>query len=63
MKLSKPRVLLWGILSPVLALILDALMYGTLTRYSADLEKDGYWGRSTCGIRPDGTSFGFTVNC
>ena len=40
MKLSKLRVLLCGILSPVLALILYALVYGTLTRYSADLEKD-----------------------
>jgi cytochrome c biogenesis protein CcmG/thiol:disulfide interchange protein DsbE len=40
MKLSKHRVLLWGILSPVLAIILYALVYGTLTRYSADLEKD-----------------------
>jgi hypothetical protein len=34
MKLSKHRVLLCGILSSVLALILDALVYGTLTRYS-----------------------------
>lgn len=40
MKLSKHRVLLCGILSPVLAVILYALVYGTLTRYSADLEKD-----------------------
>jgi peroxiredoxin len=40
MKLSKHRVLLCGILSPVLALILYALVYGTLTRFSADLEKD-----------------------
>jgi thiol-disulfide isomerase/thioredoxin len=40
MKLSKHRVLLCGILSPVLALILYALVYATLTRYSADLEKD-----------------------
>lgn len=40
MKLSKHRVLLSGVLSPVLALILYALVYGTLTRYSADLEKD-----------------------
>jgi thiol-disulfide isomerase/thioredoxin len=39
-KLSKHRVLLCGILSPVLALILYALVYGTLTRFSADLEKD-----------------------
>ena len=40
MKLSKHAVLLCGILSPVLALILYALVYGTLTRFSADLEKD-----------------------
>jgi thiol-disulfide isomerase/thioredoxin len=40
MKMSKHRVLLCGILSPVLALIFYALVYGTLTRYSADLEKD-----------------------
>jgi cytochrome c biogenesis protein CcmG, thiol:disulfide interchange protein DsbE len=40
MKLSKNRVLLCGILSPVLAVILYAVVYGTLTRYSADLEKD-----------------------
>jgi len=40
MKLSKHRVLLCGILSPVLALILYTLVYATLTRYSADLEKD-----------------------
>lgn len=40
MKLSKHRVLVSGILSPALALILYALVYGTLTRYSADLEKD-----------------------
>src|SRR6202171_5399790 len=40
MKLTKHRVLLCGILSPVLALILYALVYGTLTRFSADLEKD-----------------------
>ena len=40
MKLSKHRVLLCGIVSPVLALILYALVYGTLTRYSADLAKD-----------------------
>jgi peroxiredoxin len=40
MKLSKHRVLLCGILSPVLALILYALVYGALTRFSADLEKD-----------------------
>jgi thiol-disulfide isomerase/thioredoxin len=40
MKLSKHRVLLCGILSPVLALILYTLVYATLTRYSTDLEKD-----------------------
>jgi cytochrome c biogenesis protein CcmG, thiol:disulfide interchange protein DsbE len=40
MKLSKHRVLLCGVLSPVLALILYALVYATLTSYSADLEKD-----------------------
>jgi cytochrome c biogenesis protein CcmG/thiol:disulfide interchange protein DsbE len=40
MKLSKHGVLLCGILSPLLALILYALVYGALTRYSADLEKD-----------------------
>ena len=40
MKLSKHRVLLSGILSPVLAVILYVLVYGTLTRRSSDLEKD-----------------------
>lgn len=40
MKLSKHRVLLCGILSPVLALVLYVLVYGTLTRFSHDLEKD-----------------------
>lgn len=40
MKRSKHRILLCGILSPVLALILYALVYGTLTRYSTNLEKD-----------------------
>lgn len=40
MKLSKHRVLLSGILSPVLAVILYALVYGILTRYSTDLERD-----------------------
>lgn len=40
MRLSKHRVLLFGILSPVLALILYVLVYVTLTRHSADLEKD-----------------------
>ncbi|HVN92081.1 MAG TPA: TlpA disulfide reductase family protein [Terracidiphilus sp.] len=40
MKLSKHRVLLCGILSPVLALLLYVIVYGTLTRFSNDLEKD-----------------------
>jgi len=40
MKLSKHRVLLCGILSPLLALILYAVVYGTLTSHSADLEND-----------------------
>ena len=40
MKLSRHRVLLCGILSPVLALILYVLVYGTLTRSSSNLEKD-----------------------
>jgi peroxiredoxin len=39
-RLSKYRVLLCGILSPLAALFLYVLVYGTLTRYSADLEKD-----------------------
>jgi thiol-disulfide isomerase/thioredoxin len=39
-KLSKHRVLIFGILSPLAAQFLYALVYGTLTRYSADLEKD-----------------------
>ena len=39
-KLSKHRVLICGILSPLAALFLYALVYGTLTRYSADLDKD-----------------------
>jgi peroxiredoxin len=38
--LSKYRVLIAGILSPVLALFLYVLVYGTLTHCSADLEKD-----------------------
>jgi len=38
--MSRHRVLLWGIFSPVLALILYALVYGILTRYSANREKD-----------------------
>lgn len=40
MKLAKHRVLVCGVLSPALALILYAVVYGTLTRYSANLEKD-----------------------
>jgi peroxiredoxin len=39
-KLSKHRVLVCGILSPLAALLLHVLVYGTLTRFSADLEKD-----------------------
>jgi thiol-disulfide isomerase/thioredoxin len=39
-KLSRHRVLVCGILSPLAALFLYALVYGTLTRQSADLEKD-----------------------
>jgi thiol-disulfide isomerase/thioredoxin len=39
-KLSKYRVLICGIVSPLAALFMYALVYGTLTRYSADLEKD-----------------------
>ena len=39
-KLSKYRVLVSGILSPLAALFLYALVYGTLTRGSADREKD-----------------------
>jgi len=39
-KLSKYRVLIAGILSPVAALFLYALVNGTLIRFSADLEKD-----------------------
>jgi len=38
--LSKYRVLICGILSPLLAVVLYVLVYGTLTRYSTDLEKD-----------------------
>lgn len=40
LKLSKHRVLVCGILSPLVALVLYALVYATLTRFSADLEKD-----------------------
>ena len=39
-KLSKHRVLVCGILSPLAALLLHVLVYGTLTRFSADREKD-----------------------
>jgi thiol-disulfide isomerase/thioredoxin len=39
-KLSNHRVLLFGILSPLAALFLYAIVYGTLTRLSSDLEKD-----------------------
>ncbi|HEY4739650.1 MAG TPA: TlpA disulfide reductase family protein [Candidatus Acidoferrales bacterium] len=39
-KLSKQRVLIAGIVSPFAALILYALVYGTLTSYSSDREKD-----------------------
>jgi thiol-disulfide isomerase/thioredoxin len=37
---SKHRVLFLGILSPVLAVMLYAFVYGILTRFSHDLEKD-----------------------
>jgi cytochrome c biogenesis protein CcmG, thiol:disulfide interchange protein DsbE len=40
MKLSKHRVLLCGILSPLSAVLLYMFVYGVSTRYSADLEKD-----------------------
>lgn len=40
MKLSKYRILISGIISPLAALFLYALVYATLTRRSADLEKD-----------------------
>lgn len=39
-RLSKYRVLLSGILSPLAALVLYGLVYSTLTRVSADREKD-----------------------
>ncbi|MGC1686613.1 MAG: redoxin domain-containing protein [Candidatus Acidiferrales bacterium] len=39
-KFSRHRVLIAGILSPFAALILYALVYGTLTSYSSDREKD-----------------------
>ncbi len=38
--LSNYRVLVAGILSPLAAVILHILVYGTLTRFSPDLEKD-----------------------
>lgn len=37
---SKYRVLISGILSPIAAVVLYVLAYSTLTRFSADLEKD-----------------------
>lgn len=40
MKLSRYRVLICGILSPVVALFLYSLAYGVLTRLSSDREKD-----------------------
>jgi|SRR5690242_15519949 len=39
-KLSNYRVLIAGICSPLAAIILYVLVYSTLTRFSADLEKD-----------------------
>ncbi len=39
-KLNKYRVLVAGILSPFAAVVLYALVYSTLTRFSRDLEKD-----------------------
>jgi peroxiredoxin len=39
-KFSNHRVLIAGICSPVAAVVFYVLVYGTLTRYSADLEKD-----------------------
>lgn len=39
-RLSKYRVLISGILSPLACLVLYVLVYGILTRYSTDLEKD-----------------------
>jgi thiol-disulfide isomerase/thioredoxin len=42
-KLSNYRVLVSGILSPVAALFLYALVYSTLTRGSADREKDWFF--------------------
>ena len=39
-KLHKYRVLISGILSPLAALFLYAIVYAALTSFSADLEKD-----------------------
>ena len=39
-KVSKYRVLISGVLSPLAALVLYALVYLTLTRFSSDREKD-----------------------
>ena len=39
-KPSRHRVLIAGTVSPFAALILYALVYGTLTSYSSDREKD-----------------------
>ena len=39
-KLSKHRVLVSGILSPLAAILLHVLVYGILTRFSSDREKD-----------------------
>lgn len=39
-RLSQYRVLISGVISPVLAIVLYVLVYGTLTRFSSDLQKD-----------------------
>ena len=39
-KLSKNRVLVCGILSPLAAILLHVFVYGILTRFSSDREKD-----------------------
>lgn len=39
-KLSQHRVLICGVLSPLVALVLYSLVYGTLKRFSTDLERD-----------------------
>ena len=39
-KLTKYRVLFLGILSPIMAVLLSALVNGALMRWSADTEKD-----------------------